>query len=133
MTYQEYMRSVAWNKKRFEVLKRDGFQCQTCLSRDALEVHHKTYDRLFNEDMEDLITLCHECHEAITAVIRRRRYSLREYRVEQVRHGEFNHVERKRISPEISGADADAQWASCRSHEQVRKSYEDYIREAGQD
>ena len=72
--YQQYMASEKWKVKRSLILKRDGDRCQTCLSSEDLECHHKTYERLGDELPEDLITLCHECHEAITAVIRRRRY-----------------------------------------------------------
>jgi len=75
--YDRYISSPEWRSLRLKVLERDQHCCQTCLSTDDLEVHHKTYVRLGNEDLEDLITLCSECHEAITTVIRRRRYSKR--------------------------------------------------------
>lgn len=72
--YTSYMASEKWRDKRSLILKRDGDRCQTCLSTEDLEVHHKTYVNLGDELPGDLITLCHECHEAITTVIRRRRY-----------------------------------------------------------
>lgn len=72
--YERYMRSSDWFAKRKLVLERDRHRCQTCHSTERLEVHHATYERLGNEDLEDLITLCHDCHEAITCTIRRRRY-----------------------------------------------------------
>lgn len=73
--YTQYINSRTWKLKRREVLKRDNKQCQTCLSGENLEVHHKTYEHLGNEPLEDLITLCKHCHEAITSSIRFRRYS----------------------------------------------------------
>lgn len=82
MTYEEYIKSDKWRQKRELVLSRDHNKCQTCLSDECLEVHHKTYDRLFNESLEDLITLCHDCHHAITNVIRNRRYSKREIKLD---------------------------------------------------
>ena len=76
--YERHMRSEAWEAKRQQRLAIDGQRCQTCLHDGTLwrlEVHHKTYERLGDEDVErDLITLCCECHEAITNVIRSRRY-----------------------------------------------------------
>jgi hypothetical protein len=73
--YNRYISSEDWKVKRRQILERDGNCCQTCLSNECLEVHHKTYERLGNEALKDLITLCHDCHEAITTVIRRRKYS----------------------------------------------------------
>lgn len=72
--YTQYINSRTWHLKRREVLKRDNKQCQTCLSGEDLEVHHKSYEHLGNEPLEDLITLCKHCHEAITSSIRFRRY-----------------------------------------------------------
>lgn len=74
MTYEEYLRSAAWQTLRQQVIGRDEGLCQTCLL-PGQEVHHKTYLRLFHEPLSDLILLCGECHEAITDVFRRRRYA----------------------------------------------------------
>lgn len=75
--YTRYINSREWKLKRREVLKRDNHQCQTCLAIDNLEVHHKTYKRLGNENLIDLITLCSSCHDAITSSIRFRRQAKR--------------------------------------------------------
>lgn len=63
--YRAYLRSDRWNKKRIKILKRDGFQCAECLSKHNLQVHHLTYDRLFMENDNDLITLCGVCHAEV--------------------------------------------------------------------
>jgi hypothetical protein len=73
--YYDYIASDEWARKRKRVLERDNHECQTCLNGTDLEVHHKTYERLGHEHLSDLITLCRSCHEAITSVIRQRRYS----------------------------------------------------------
>jgi len=78
-SYEDYLRSPEWRAKCDLVFERDGYRCATCGSEHDLEVHHKTYKHLFNEPLEDLITLCKECHDAITSVFRRRRYSYRDY------------------------------------------------------
>ena len=59
--YPRYLSSVAWKSKRREVLVRDGYRCQC--GAVATEVHHKNYDTVGNEALEDLISLCRGCHE----------------------------------------------------------------------
>lgn len=75
--YKKYIGSDAWRKKRAERLAIDNSRCQTCHedgTNYGLQVHHATYDRLFDEDVEnDLITLCTQCHDAITDTMRSRR------------------------------------------------------------
>jgi 5-methylcytosine-specific restriction endonuclease McrA len=60
--YARYLRSEPWAKKRRLVLARDGYQCQKCQSGRDLHVHHKTYERLGREKLQDLLTLCEPCH-----------------------------------------------------------------------
>jgi hypothetical protein len=76
--YNRYIASHAWACKRDERKQIDGHCCQTCDHDGSLwrlEVHHKTYERFMDEDVaRDLITLCAACHEAVTNVIRSRRY-----------------------------------------------------------
>ena len=78
MTYEDYISSDNWRRKRDERLLIDRRQCRTCTSCEDLEVHHRHYDNLFDEQMDDLITLCRECHHAITSVVRSRRYNSRQ-------------------------------------------------------
>lgn len=59
--YLGYIRSPAWRKKADARMKRDNGICQVC-GRQATEVHHLTYMNFRNEGMEDLVSLCHECH-----------------------------------------------------------------------
>ena len=60
--YTAYLRSDAWRNKRRQRLDIDHWRCVRCHSKDNLEVHHKTYKRLGNERMGDLVTLCATCH-----------------------------------------------------------------------
>jgi hypothetical protein len=55
------LKSDAWLEKRDEVLRRDRYACRC--GRRADDVHHKTYDRIFNEEMDDLVSICRGCHE----------------------------------------------------------------------
>lgn len=62
MDYEKYIRSSQWRKKADERMALDGGKCCVC-GKAATEVHHLTYVRLGNENMEDLVSLCHRCHE----------------------------------------------------------------------
>lgn len=59
---KEYLLSIKWKVLRIQILERDSYQCQLCFSPDTLNVHHQTYENLFHEKEEDLITLCECCH-----------------------------------------------------------------------
>ena len=61
--YAAYIRSPEWIARRNQRLIIDQHACRACGRKDLLNVHHKTYDRLGDEDItRDLITLCRECH-----------------------------------------------------------------------
>lgn len=60
-----YRKTDAWLQKRQLVLNRDGHECKVCGKIKRLQVHHLTYDMLFREPLEHLITLCFECHESV--------------------------------------------------------------------
>lgn len=70
--YQQYLASSAWKAKREAVLKRDGYKCRTCGRCKTplkpfvrLEVHHLYYSNSRAEEtIEQLITLCAQCHAA---------------------------------------------------------------------
>lgn len=62
MDYEQYIISVDWMYKRQEALYRDGYKCCLCGRNRELEVHHLTYERLGNENLEDLMTLCVRCY-----------------------------------------------------------------------
>lgn len=65
--YDEYLNSREWREKADRIRKRDGRTCCVCGAANVpLEVHHLTYDRLFDERDDDLLTVCHDCHEGIT-------------------------------------------------------------------
>jgi len=63
MDYREYLKSEHWLNTRKEALARAKSHCQVCNSPTRLEVHHRTYERRGAELPEDLIVLCHTCHE----------------------------------------------------------------------
>lgn len=70
LTYAEMLKDPRWQKKRLEVMQRDGFRCQHCLSEDRpLQVHHLVYDKdkkPWEYENDQLITLCEDCHQRET-------------------------------------------------------------------
>lgn len=60
--YKEYIKSEKWKLKRQKVIDKVGYECEQCGKEHGLQVHHKTYDNLFNELLEDLQLLCNMCH-----------------------------------------------------------------------
>ena len=63
--YQKYLLSKAWKAKAAKRMRMDDHRCVRCGSAKNLAVHHITYDRLFCEPMDDLITVCNNCHKKI--------------------------------------------------------------------
>lgn len=67
--YTSYLASEEWQAKRLARQTLDGNRCRICNSNEQLEVHHRSYKRIFNEDVDDdLTTLCYRCHEAVRAI-----------------------------------------------------------------
>lgn len=63
--YGQYICSPDWKRRREWAMQSGGRCCATCSSTKRLEVHHKTYERLGAERLEDLIVLCQACHRAV--------------------------------------------------------------------
>lgn len=65
--YSEKLKTPAWQKRRLEVFKKDGWKCTVCHNdKIELQVHHLDYISGFDpweypDDM--LITLCSICHD----------------------------------------------------------------------
>ena len=62
----EYLKSDAWLRKRYVVLKRDNWRCVYCGGR-ATQVHHKRYAKrnIGKEPIDWLISVCDNCHNSI--------------------------------------------------------------------
>jgi hypothetical protein len=59
--YSVYLRSDSWSQRRAARLELDNYSCADC-NAEATEVHHLTYNRIGDEAIDDLISLCSECH-----------------------------------------------------------------------
>lgn len=60
-----YLKSAAWKRKRYLVLKRDNWRCAHC-GEKATQVHHKKYakNNIGKEPIEWLVAICKSCHDA---------------------------------------------------------------------
>lgn len=64
--YRQYLKSHAWKRKRYVVLKRDNWTCQYCGGK-ASEVHHKKYAKINigREPIKWLVSICRNCHQKL--------------------------------------------------------------------
>jgi hypothetical protein len=60
----DYLKSEAWQRKRYVVLKRDNWRCVFCGGK-ATQVHHKRYAKynIGKEPIEWLVSVCKSCHD----------------------------------------------------------------------
>lgn len=66
--YHEYLQSPDWRRRRNKRLAMDGGRCQAQLdgcTGHATEVHHLSYD-LRPEPLFNLVSICRNCHEAVS-------------------------------------------------------------------
>jgi len=61
----EYLKSDAWKRKRYVVLRRDSWRCVYCGAR-ATQVHHKRYAKrnIGKEPIDWLVSVCKSCHDS---------------------------------------------------------------------
>ena len=71
---QNHPNPAHWQALREDRIAAQGGSCGVCW-RPGADLHHRHYDTWGEEKAEDVVFLCRECHEAITTVIRRRRYA----------------------------------------------------------
>lgn len=65
--YIKYLESDEWKEKRLQVAKLKNYKCEKCGKevKFGYHIHHLTYERLFNEELSDLMFLCADCHANI--------------------------------------------------------------------
>ncbi len=61
-----YLKSDAWRRKRYVVLKRDNWLCLYC-GEKATQVHHKRYAKknIGREPIKWLQSVCEKCHNKL--------------------------------------------------------------------
>lgn len=64
--YRQYIVSKEWYQLKIDILEKRGCYCEKCKKKKypaALQLHHLSYERLFNEEPQDLMLVCKRCHE----------------------------------------------------------------------
>ena len=57
---------LSYESLRQQILRRDGWRCQSCGTMSNLEVHHRQFRSHSGADSEvNLITLCTACHATV--------------------------------------------------------------------
>jgi 5-methylcytosine-specific restriction endonuclease McrA len=60
------LNAVCYENLRQQVLRRDGWRCQSCGAMSNLEVHHRQFrSRAGGDSEQNLITLCSACHSSV--------------------------------------------------------------------
>lgn len=68
--YQAYIASAEWAEKRRRAFAVHGTFCRSCGRNNVtLHVHHRTYERLGAEQLEDLVILCDTCHAGVHQLV----------------------------------------------------------------
>jgi hypothetical protein len=66
--YLAYINSKEWKELKLDLLIKRGCRCEKCgidKQPNLIQVHHLTYDRLYNELETDLLLVCGKCHKEI--------------------------------------------------------------------
>lgn len=62
LRYEAYLQTPWWRARRNRALRAAGYRCTACGTKRELQVHHRSYERLGEEQDEDLQVLCRGCH-----------------------------------------------------------------------
>lgn len=61
--YLAHIQSPEWRIFRLKIFVQRGRKCERCDSKERLQLHHKTYERLGHELPRDVEILCKICHD----------------------------------------------------------------------
>lgn len=67
--YRKYLKSDEWAQLKIDLFELRGYSCEKCPNKKRLDVHHLTYENIYNEEPEDLIILCKKCHNKAHGII----------------------------------------------------------------
>lgn len=60
--YYDYLKTPQWKLFRQLALDTLGHECGKCGNKNELQVHHKHYRNIFQENIKDVMILCASCH-----------------------------------------------------------------------
>jgi hypothetical protein len=70
--YGDYLGSSAWYRLKGRYRKSGLPQdCFLCGADEEIDLHHRTYERICEEDLADLVPLCAPCHRLAHELVRR--------------------------------------------------------------
>jgi len=69
LNYSEYLNTKHWVALRSKFKSKQVKECVMCGSIKNLNIHHMTYERLGNENFDDLVFLCKDCHTKLHEAI----------------------------------------------------------------
>ena len=64
-TYIEYLNTNHWKAMKVRMKNHYVYECCFCRTRKRLHIHHKTYERVGNERLSDLVYACKDCHDLL--------------------------------------------------------------------
>lgn len=119
--------------KLFGIAELSGKPCS-----EEMEVHHITYERYSEEEVEDLVTVCRRCHDILTDAIRSERYTAtrkdltrrKEYLETPKADPKENKSGKANIHYQRGSTFADAQRAACRPERPIRTPNEENLKQA---
>lgn len=79
--YHRYLKSKKWKDFRLKIINERGKKCEKCGNKKYLEIHHLTYDNVFNETRNDVMVLCDLCHR-------------KEHNIKRIKNGNFTITEK---------------------------------------
>lgn len=65
--YPRYLASREWAQKKEAVRERSSGWCERCGVRNHDQTHHLTYKNIGKESIDELLGVCRECHEFLSA------------------------------------------------------------------
>lgn len=65
LPYNEYRKTKHWRSLRAAVRSRAGGACEACGAQGSTDTHHRSYERLGEERLSDLVALCRDCHRDV--------------------------------------------------------------------
>jgi 5-methylcytosine-specific restriction endonuclease McrA len=84
--HESYLQTRRWGIKRRQAILFWGGKCLYCGNRSKINVHHRNYDNLGNEDpANDLMILCYECHKKMHIDEKNLKFAQIEQHLEEVK------------------------------------------------
>ena len=104
--YKKLLNNPKWKKKRQTILKRDGFKCTVCGSKENLHIHHTYYVwgiKPWCYPNISLITVCEECHH---------QYHLynEDVILKKLPKGKNKHILKKKPPPKVAKTKKEKGW-----------------------